>query len=54
MKKLELRLLKLLIDLGQLGLDHGEFAIAVLEDGVRATEQSELLLFVLRAGVHLR
>ena len=53
LKELELRLLDLLLMLGQLGLDDGELAVAILEDGVGAAEERQLELLVLRAGVHL-
>ena len=46
--------LQLLFELGGLGFDHRELAVAVLEHGVGAAEQGELHLFVLRAGVDLR
>ncbi len=47
-------MLKLLLELRQLGFDHGKFAVAILEDGVGATKERELLLLVLRAGIDLR
>ena len=54
LQDLELSLLQLLFELGGLGFDDRELAVAILEHGVGAAEQGELHLFILRASVDLR
>ena len=54
LEQLELRLVELLLEPGQLALDDAELAIALLEDGIAAAEQLELRLLVGRTRIHLR
>ena len=54
LQQLEFRLLELLVLPAHFALHNGEFAVALLEHGVRAAEQVQLKLFVLGAAVHLR
>ena len=53
LQELEPPLVELLLEPAQLTLDHGHFAIALLEHRIAAAEQFELLLLVGRAGVDL-
>ena len=54
LQKLKLGLRELLFVFRKLGFEHGELAVAVLENRVGTAEQGELHLFVLRAAIDLR
>ena len=53
LEQLEFRLPKLILLLARFPLDYGQLAISLLENGVRAAEQIELELPVLRPAVRL-
>ena len=53
LEQLKLRLIQFRLELAQLPIGDGHLAVALLEHGITAAEQTQLHLLVLRPGVHL-